>query len=124
MRLPHLLLALAVLAAVSACHPGPVIGGGSKPQVDGTIAGIVLTDTQTAVSGRKVSAVDTHTGVRFEATTGLNGGYTIKVPPGTYRLEIALQPGETVAKQPAETRINSSDLDPHRDFVITMKTAG
>jgi hypothetical protein len=123
MRLPHLLLALVVLAS-SACHPGPVIGGGSKPLVDGTIAGIVLTDTQTPVSGRKVSAVNTQTGVRFDATTGLNGGYTIKVPPATYRLEIALQPGETVSKQPAETRINSSDLDPHRDFVIAIKPVG
>jgi hypothetical protein len=57
-------------------------------------------------------------------TTGINGGYTLKVPEGTYRLEIELLPGEAVAKQPEETRVNRSDLDPRRDFVITARRAG
>ena len=56
-----------------------------------------------------------------EETTGINGGYTMKVPEGVYRLEIELQPGETITKQPGETRVNRSDLDPRRDFVITAK---
>jgi carboxypeptidase family protein len=120
MRLPHLLLALSLLTSV-ACHPGPVVGGGPKPQVGGTIAGMVLTDSKTAVAGRKVTAIDTQTGMRYDATTGVNGGYTVKVPQGTYRLEIVLQAGEIVTKQPGETRINSSDLDPGRDFVIAIK---
>lgn len=113
-----LLLAFSVLTSMG-CHPGPVISTGPKPQVGGTIAGIVSTDTNAAIMGRKVTAIDAQSGARFEATTATNGGYTIKVPQGTYRIEVELQPGETVAKQPAETRINNSDLDPHRDFVIT-----
>jgi hypothetical protein len=60
-------------------------------------------------------------GARFEATTGANGGYTIKVPEGTYRLEVELHPGEVVLKQPDQTRINKSDLDPQRDFTIAVK---
>ena len=112
-----LLLAFSVLTSMG-CHPGPVISTGPKPQVGGTIAGIVSMDTNAAVTGRKVTAIDAQSGARFEATTASNGGFTIKVPQGTYRLEVELQPGETVAKQPAETRINNSDLDPHRDFVI------
>ena len=60
-------------------------------------------------------------GARFDATTGVNGGYTIKVPEGTYRLEVELRPGEVVAKQPAETQIQKSDLDPRRDFTIAVK---
>jgi hypothetical protein len=63
--------------------------------------------------------VDTASGAKFEATTGANGGYTIKVPEGTYRLELEVRPGEKVAKQPDETRVNRSDLDPRRDFVIS-----
>ena len=118
MKLFHIPLVLLALATVN-CHPGPVIGGGSKPSVGGTIAGIVSTDTNAPVTGRKVSAVDTTSGTKYDATTGANGGYTIKVPEGRYRLELELQPGETVTKQPSETRINSSDLDPRRDFVIT-----
>jgi hypothetical protein len=32
-----------------------------------------------------------------------------------------LLPGETISKQPGETRVNRSDLDPRRDFVIAGK---
>ena len=67
---------------------------------------------------RKVTAVNTDSGARFDATTGTNGGYTIKVPEGRYRLEIELQSGESISKQPGETRINKSDLDTRRDFVL------
>jgi hypothetical protein len=102
------------------CHPGPIVDPGPKLEVGGTIAGIVSTAPNAAVSGRKVTAIDTKTGTRFDATTGTNGGYTIKVPQGTYRLEVELQPGETVTKQPAETRVERSDLDSGRDFVITV----
>jgi Carboxypeptidase regulatory-like domain len=120
MRLLHTLLGLAILTVV-ACHPGPVVGPGSKKlDVGGTIAGIVSTDTNAPVSGRKVTAVETTNGSRYDATTGTNGGFTIKVPQGTYRLEIELQSGETVVKQPADTQIDKSDLDPKRDFVIRL----
>jgi hypothetical protein len=118
MRLLHGALVLVALASV-ACHPGPILDTGPRTPVGGTIAGIVSTDGNVALPGRKVSAVDTTSGSRFDATTGTNGGYTIKVPEGTYRLEVELGPGEKVAKQPDETRINRSDLDPRRDFVIT-----
>jgi Carboxypeptidase regulatory-like domain len=120
MRFVHTLLGLAILTVVG-CHPGPVVGPGSKKlDVGGTIAGIVSTDTNAPVSGRKVTAIETTSGARFDATTGANGGFTIKVPQGTYRLEIELQAGESVVKQPSETQINKSDLDPKRDFVIRL----
>ena len=120
MRLIETFLALSLLASV-ACHPGPVIGTSPQPPaVGGTIAGIVSTTANSPIAGRKVTAIDTQSGTRFDATTGTSGGYTIKVPVGTYRLEVELQPGETVAKQPGETRINKSDLDPQRHFMITV----
>jgi hypothetical protein len=124
MRLLNALLAVGLLAS-AACHPGPVIGAGAKPpSMDGTVAGMVSTDTNAAVTGRKVTATNTGTGTRYDATTGPNGGYTIKVPEGTYRLEVELKPGETIAKQPGETRVHKSDLDPRRNFVITLGRVG
>ena len=119
MRLTNALMLFTVLAA-AACHPGPVLS--PKLDVGGTIAGIVTTTGNAAVPDRKVTAVDVTSGARFDATTGANGGYTIKVPEGTYRLELELRPGEVVAKQPAETRINKSDLDSRRDFTIAVKS--
>ena len=118
MRL-YTVLAIAALIGTAACHPGPVLNAGADNTVGGTIAGIVSSETKSPVPTRKVTAVNTDTGARFEATTGVNGGYTIKVPQGTYRLEVELREGEKVAKQPGETRVNRSDLDPQRDFVLS-----
>jgi hypothetical protein len=123
MKLLHLLLPCTLVMLVG-CHPGPIVDTGPKPAaVGGTIAGIVSTDTNAAVAGRKVTAVNSATGARFDATTGTNGGYTIKVPEGTYRLEIELRAAEAIVKQPEETRVNRSDLDPQRHFVITIRPA-
>ena len=121
MKLPPLLLIAAVLA-IGACHPGPVINTGpDQGSVGGTIAGIVSRDTKDPVPGRRVTAINLQTGARFEATTAVNGGYTIKVPEGRYRLELELREGEIVAKHPGETRVENSDLDPRRDFVVTIR---
>jgi hypothetical protein len=112
-------LALAV-AISSACHPGPVLDTSPKRSVGGTIAGTVGTsDPAVAVPGRRVTATEVSSGAHFEATTAANGGFTIKVPEGTFRIEVELRTGETLSKQPGETRIKNGDLDPHRDFVIT-----
>ena len=114
-----MILGVALLTSL-ACHPGPIVDTGPKPVgVGGTIAGIVSTSSNAALAGRKVTAIETAAGQRYDATTGVNGGYTIKVPEGTYRLEVELRPGEKVTKQPAETKINKGDLDSKRDFVIT-----
>ncbi len=125
---PALLIACAALFA--ACGPGPM--GRPGPVVNtqpnkagGTIAGIVKTaDSSVAVPGRKVTVIEVKTGSRHETTTATNGGYTIQVPEGTYRFEIELRPGETLAKQPEQTHVGNSDLDTTRDFVITTKTSG
>lgn len=113
------ILFIAALAIVAGCHPGPVMNAGADNTVGGTIAGIVSTDTKAAVPSRRVTAVNTATGTRYGATTGVNGGFTIKVPQGTYRLEVELKEGEKVIKHPGETKVNRSDLDPQRDFVIS-----
>ena len=124
MKALQFLLACGLVAA-GACHPGPIIDTGpGQPGVGGTIAGIVSTSANAPLADRKVTAVNTSSGARFEATTGANGGYTIKVPEGTYRLEVELKTGESVAKHPGETRINRSDLDPQRHFVIDVPKAG
>lgn len=123
MKIARPLLTLLVLS-LSACHPGPVVTTDPKLPVGGTIAGIVLSEAKTPVVGRKVTAINTDTGSRYDAATGANGGYTIKVPEGTYKIEVELQTGETIAKQPGPTRVNKSDLDPRRDFIIAGVRSG
>lgn len=112
-----------VLAATLACgarHGGPVLDRGAKPEgIGGTIAGTVTADAVQSLSGRKVTAIEESSGARIEASTATNGGYTMKVPPGKYRLEVELRPGETLQKRPAATQVNASDLDAGLDFVVT-----
>ena len=120
MRVGALLLCCVALAS-AACHPGPVVNAGAKqPSVGGTIAGVVTTaDPLVALPGRKVTAIETTSGSRYDTTTANNGGYTIQVPEGRYHLDVELRAGEMLAKRPDDTRINNGDLDPRRDFVIS-----
>jgi hypothetical protein len=115
--------AVVLVAILVACAPrGPVVDTGDKPpNVGGTISGIVRASGDSALTGRKVTAVNVETGQRIEATTASNGGYTMKVSPGHYRLEIELRSGEAVANPPDEVHISKSDVDAGRNFVITTK---
>jgi hypothetical protein len=129
-KLRRSLTRVAILAGFTlfgaACsHPGAPVIKTSAVAVDGTIAGLVhATNDTVALSGRSVAAVNVNTGQRFETTTGLNGGYTMKVPDGTYRLEVELRDGESLAKQPDTTHVKIGDLDTGRNFEVTVRAAG
>lgn len=107
----------------SACHPGPVLNTGpAEPSVGGTIAGLVTTsDPKTPVVDRKITVTELKTGTKLETTIAGNGGYTIKVPEGTYHLEVELRPGESLSERPDDTHVNNGDLDAQRNFVITVR---
>ena len=113
---------LLMSALVFGCTHGPVVDTGPRPLgVGGTIAGTVRADGgAVSLSGRKVTAINQATGARFDVTTAIDGGYTIKVPAGTYRLEVELRSGESVAKGPEPTQVNVGDLDPDRNFLLAV----
>jgi hypothetical protein len=114
-------LVAGALILLAACR-GPVITTDPGLKVGGTIAGMVrATDGAVPLVTRKVTVINSATGARFETTTGVNGGYTIKVPEeGRYRIEVELRDGEVLTKRPDETEVNNGDLDPGRDFEITI----
>lgn len=114
---------LAVLC-VAACAPrGPVVDTGARPEgVGGTIAGSVRTAGELdPLPGRTVTAVNENTRETFETSTGTNGGYTLKVPAGRYRLTVELRSGETLDVQPEPTDVGVGDIDSARDFVVTRR---
>ena len=121
MRTPLAVVLGSLLFVSAGCH-APVITTDPGIKAGGTIAGIVrATDGSMRLVTRKVTAIHATTGARFESTTGVNGGYTIKVPEeGRYRLEVELRDGEVVAKGPGETDVNNGDIDPGRDFEIAV----
>ncbi len=93
---------------------------GPKPvQADGTISGIVSgPERTTPIAGRTVEVVEVATGERQRVVTNNAGGFTFKVKPGKYRVEITLREGEKVVKSPGVLDVNRSDVDAHADFVV------
>jgi hypothetical protein len=111
-----------LLVLSSACidmrHGRPIVGGTTVPNPTGTISGTVTSSAGTPLQGRRVTAIEMGTDMRYDATTANTGGYTIKVPLGHYRLEVELRGGEQLARQPEETHITIGDVDAQRNFVI------
>jgi hypothetical protein len=114
------ILAVLVLLAGAACRSGqPLLVSSSGDQTTpGTIGGIVSAVGGERLGGRGVHAVPVGTSQRFSATTNVTGGFTIKVPPGEYRLEVDLRPGEKVVRDPGVVHINKSDLDANLEIVV------
>ena len=92
--------AVLVLLAGPACRLGqPVMVSASGDKTTpGTIGGILKTASDERLAGRGVHAVQVGTTQRFSAVTNVTGGFTIKVPPGNYHLEVDLQPGEKIVR--------------------------
>lgn len=124
-RLAWLVVVLvAVIGGIAgvACRRGvPVLDPGAKPPtVDGTISGRLTTESDSSrLAGRRVEVVNVDTGERQAVSTSSNGGFTVKVPPGKYRVHVELRPGETIAQAPEAIDINPSDMDSDVVIVIT-----
>lgn len=118
-RAATLALALATLAG-PACRPGqPLVDTTpGKNTTPGTIAGNLRTTAGDPLPGREVRAVHATTGQKYSAVTGVTGGFSIKVPPGKYRLELDLREEESVAQEPGLIDINQSDLDTDLDILV------
>lgn len=111
---------MSTLVTLGGCHGGPVLDLSPKPlQADGTISGTVRGPEGTsAIDGRTVEVVNVATGERQTATTNSAGGFTFKVKPGKYRVELTLQNGETLVKRPDVINVNRSDVDANADFIV------
>lgn len=106
--------------SVSACQRGMTSMQQAATTLEqGTITGTVTgIERQSVVANREVHVVDTGTGRRQRATTDASGGFTFKVRPGRYRVEIALRDGESVLRTPGVMHVIASDADAHADFII------
>lgn len=116
-----LVVCAAAVFGMAACHGGPVIDLSTKPaEADGTISGIVRgPEGTTPVEGRNVEVINVETGERQRAATNNTGGFTFKVKPGNYRVELTVLDGEVVTKKPDVIHVNRSDVDAHADFVLS-----
>lgn len=117
----NLAAGLALCLLLVGCRQGvPVIDTAPRPQqADGTISGTVRgPDGTSPVDGRAVEVVNLDTGARQRTTTNNAGGFTFKVAPGRYQVNLTLRDGETIVKRPGIMSVNRSDVDAHADFVL------
>ena len=113
-------MAVSLLLVGGACRMGqPVLvsttGNMSTP---GTIAGIVSAPGGDPIPGRNVEAIAVDGDQHYSAVTSVTGGFSIKVPPGDYRLKVDLQGDERVVHEPGVVHINKSDLDANLKIVV------
>jgi hypothetical protein len=93
--------------------------GPKPPTADGTLSGQLQTPGNGApVVGRTVTAINNADGKRYQVTTNNTGGFTIKVPPGRYRIEVEQHSGELVSGAPTDQHVGESDVD--SQLVITV----
>jgi hypothetical protein len=99
----------------------PVVDVGPKPPAArGTITGTVRGPEGTSpLSGRTVEVINSTSGERRTVQTGANGGFTIQLPAGKYRVELALRDGETLIKRPDVVDLDTGDIDSHIEFVLS-----
>jgi hypothetical protein len=114
------LAAALVLVAGTACRTSRPLWSATPGDdtTPGTIAGILKTPGGDPVAGRRVNAIAVGTSERYSAVTNVNGGFSIPVPPGKYRLEPELLEGERVLRAPGVININKSDLDANLEIVV------
>ena len=112
-------VALLTVFVSSGCRRGGPITGASPVSAEGTISGTVRGPGQVAaIQGRTVEVVSLETNERQRVTTNSAGGFTVKVKPGKYRVELTLRHGEALLRQPGIMNVNRSDLDAHADFLV------
>ena len=115
-----------VLLGVAACRRGaPVIDPAANQvqapaRISGTVRGPQGT---TAIDARAIEAVNLSTGERRRTTTNGAGGFSFRLEPGKYRVELTLREGESLVKQPGIINVDNGSVDTRADFVLGASRA-
>lgn len=107
--------------ALSACQRGvPFIDTApAAAQGDATITGTVrVPEGNARADGRTVEAVNIATGERQRVSTNTAGGFSFKLQPGKYRVQLMLKGGEALVSQPGLIELNTNAVEAAADFVV------
>jgi hypothetical protein len=105
----------------SGCHPHPrTLVTATSAAVGGTIAGVVTGPADRTLEDRTVTVVNIDTSAQYKTATGENGGYTLRVPPGRYRIEIQLRENEQMAEKDAPILVVSGGIDVQKNVDVNQ----
>jgi len=87
--------------------------------VSGTISGTVRSaQSAGTLAHRVVEIVNVETGERQRTTTSPSGGYSFTVKAAKYRVEVALNGGESLLAHPGVIDLSRAAVDTRADFVV------
>jgi hypothetical protein len=99
--IPFWLAIPAILLLPPGCRTAAPLIGAEEVPARATVAGKLTGPRGSGpIDGRLVSAVEVTPGARYSTKTHLSGGFSLLLPPGRYRLEVALVPAERVVQDP------------------------
>jgi Carboxypeptidase regulatory-like domain len=110
-----------VTLALSACRPSAPHTEKSQVSVrsSGTIRGTVRgAEGANTLADRVVEVVNVDTGERQRTTTSPSGGFSFNVKPAKYRVEVALNGGESLIARPGVIDLSRKSVDASADFVV------
>jgi hypothetical protein len=110
----------AELSSGSGCHPHATIVSVSSAAIGGTVAGVVTGPADVTLADRTVTMVNVETGERYQTATGQTGGFSLRVPAGTYRLMVQLRPGERLAEREPTILHATGDGEIHKDVTVNQ----
>jgi hypothetical protein len=115
----RLIVGIALLCGVAACHIGPQPGNTAAGDAPARVRGRVgAADAALEVGGRGVEAVNLATGERLTVFTGRDGDFGMTLMPGTWRFELRLEPGEALARSPAPITVRPATTLSDVRFVV------
>jgi hypothetical protein len=114
-----LALGLVALVLASGCQRDTPVSAPTKSVPQATITGTVRgAEGASAVSGRRLEIIDIVTGQRTVVQTSSDGGFSVAVPAGRYRLEMSLHSGEKLIKHPDLLDLNHGGADANIELIV------
>jgi hypothetical protein len=112
-------LTILIFLIVSGCSRASVDVASHPVTGNSTLRGTIRVSAGTIpVDGRTVEIVNVTTGQRQQVTTGDTGGFSMRLTPGKYRVDLVLRGGESVVQQPGIIELDPRDSDAHADIVV------
>jgi hypothetical protein len=118
---------IAFVVAMLALAAAWARGSGSYPDTDAatiasTIDGVVRGPAGTSpVEGRPVEAINLETGARRQTMTTSNGVFSFRLPPGKYRVQVTLLPGESMIREPGVIDLNRAPRKANAEFRLVPR---
>ena len=115
-----LTLTVLILVTLTGCRRGMAVDTAPQPApANGLLRGTIRgSDGSIPLDGRTVEVLNVATGQRQRATTSDAGGFSVRLAPGKYRVDLLLRDGESIVQRPGIIVLEASDPDVRADFVV------